>query len=65
MIDEDDDWDDAPADYSIGAANGLANDPRNPRLAGLRSVSYKAACALRKAEPPRPMLGFHIPRGRR
>lgn len=61
-----DDWDvDWPYFQGFGSASGLGpDDPRNPRLAGLRSVSYAAACALRRPEPPRPPIGFHTPRAK-
>ena len=37
-------------------------DPRNPRLAGFKSVSFGAACALRKDAPPCRPIGFHKPK---
>ena len=62
----DDDWYDEPFFFmGIGSLHDLSSpDPRNPRLAGLKSVSYNAACALRKPDPPRNPLGFHVPRRR-
>lgn len=59
---EDDGW----IFYGHGSTHDLAqddSDPRNPKLAGLKSVSYAAAVAMRRDEPaeePAPM-GFHIP----
>jgi hypothetical protein len=50
--------------YGHGSTHDLSaasEDPRNPRLAGLRSVSYAAACAM-KRRPPEPAtnpIGFH------
>jgi len=39
-------------------------DPRNPKLAGLRSVSYAGAVGLakRQAKPQRNPIGFHRPK---
>lgn len=63
---DDDDWWEPPVIYGIGSCYDLRQpDPRNPRLIGLKSVSYNAAVALRKPAPAPPPLGFHIPRARR
>lgn len=43
------DWDDFPVILGFGSCHEMnETDPRNPRLAGLKSVSYAAACALQR-----------------
>lgn len=52
-------WDDFPVILGFGSCHEMNEaDPRNPRLAGLKSVSYASACALRKPEPQRAPIGF-------
>jgi hypothetical protein len=59
----DDDWLDFPVILGQGALHDLSDaDPRNPRLIGFKSVSYSAACSIRKPEPKRHSIGFHIRR---
>lgn len=59
----DDDWYEEPFFFmGIGSLHDLSSDPRNPRLAGLKSVSYNASVALRRPEPSRPAIGFHRPK---
>lgn len=58
------DWDDFPVILGQGSLHDLSDtDPRNPRLIGLRSVSYAGACALakRKPAPVKRPIGFHRP----
>lgn len=58
----DDYWMDAPF-HGFGLMSDLRDcDPRNPNLAGLKSVSYAAAVAIRKPTPPRQQIGFHRPK---
>lgn len=62
---DDDFWPDFPVIRGQGSLHDLSDeDPRNPRLAGLRSVSHAAACAIRRPAPPRRAIGIHIPRAR-
>jgi hypothetical protein len=57
MMDED-----FPVILGFGSCHEMNEaDPRNPRLSGLKSVSYAGACALRRADPQRAPLGFHRP----
>jgi hypothetical protein len=59
----DDDYLDFPVILGQGSLHDLnENDPRNPKLAGLKSVSYAGACGLRKPEPKRHPIGFHRPK---
>ena len=62
----DDGW-----DFPYFGGNGSLHDLRdapdglNPRLAGLRSVSYAAALAMGSRDQPNTTKpGFHIPKGR-
>lgn len=58
------DWDDFPVILGQGAVHDLSDgDPRNPKLAGLRSVSYAGAVGLAKREKPKArVIGFHKPK---
>ena len=63
----DDDWYEPPVFFGMGQTHDLRDadsDPRNPRLAGLKSVSYAASVAMAKApkEPKRRRIGFHRPK---
>lgn len=65
------DWDDFPVILGQGSLHDLRDadqqDPRNPRLIGLRSVSYAGAVGLAKSEPRSKTrrIGFKWPRTRR
>lgn len=59
----DDGWLDFPVILGQGSLHDLSEpDPRNPRLAGLKSVSWAGACGLRKPEAKRHPIGFHKPK---
>jgi len=54
-----------PALDGFGSMHDLSDrDPRNPRLIGLRSVSYAGAVGLAKRKPPSQprRIGFHRPK---
>lgn len=59
------DWDDFPVILGQGAMHDLRDgeDPRNPRLAGLKSVSWAGAVGLAKRRPNQNArrIGFHRP----
>lgn len=59
-----DDWGlEFPVILGLGSLYDLSGgDPRNPRLAGLKSVSFAGACGLRAREPERIKIGFHRPK---
>ena len=64
---DDDLWDDGSIFYGFGSMHDLrdaqGSDPRNPRLIGLKSVSYDAAVALNNDRPKpikRRKMGFRI-----
>lgn len=62
---DDDFWPEFPVILGQGSLHDLCDeDPRNPRLAGLRSVSRAAAVAMRRREIPKQRIGFHVPRAR-
>lgn len=49
----DDGWLDFPVILGQGSLHDLNDgDPRNARLAGFKSVSFAAACALKASPPP-------------
>jgi hypothetical protein len=61
--------DDFPVILGFGSMHDLRDaddDPRNPRLAGLRSVSRAGAIGLAKRRPAekRRPIGFQFPRAR-
>ena len=54
-----------PAVDGFGSLHELnRDDPRNPKLIGLRSVSYAGAVGLAKTKPQRQrrVIGFHRPK---
>ena len=62
---DDDIWfDDFPVILGQGTVHDLSDgDPRNPKLSGLRSVSYAGAVGLAKREKPKARaIGFHRPK---
>lgn len=67
MIDDHDDYWRSPPE-GFGSMHDLrdapSDDPRNPRLAGFKSVSYAGAVGLAKhtREPRYPRIGFRIPK---
>jgi hypothetical protein len=61
--DDADDWYPYNPFLGFGSAHDMAeSDPRNPKLAGLKSVSYAACVAMRRPEPPTRTIGFRRPR---
>lgn len=61
-----DDWGlEFPVILGQGSLHGLPDgDPRNPRLIGLKSVSYAAMCSIQRPTPNanRQPIGFHRPK---
>lgn len=59
----DDGWLDFPVILGQGSLHDLNEaNPRNPKLAGLKSVSFAGACGLRKPERQPRSIGFHKPK---